>query len=36
MLVNDAIAASARSGTWTDVVREPIARSMVAAGEDPR
>ena len=36
MLVNDAIAASARSGTWTDVVRETIARPMVAAGEDPR
>ena len=36
MLVNDAVAASARDGRWTDVVREPAKRAMVAAGEDSR
>jgi hypothetical protein len=36
MLVNDAVATSARSGTWADVVRERTARPMVAAGEEPR
>ena len=36
MLVNDAVAASARDGRWTDVVREPANRAMVAAGEDSR
>ena len=36
MLVNDAVAASARDGRWTDVVREPANRPMVAAGEDSR
>lgn len=36
MLVNDAVAASARAGTWTDVIREPVGRPMVAAGEEPR
>jgi predicted dehydrogenase len=36
MLVNEAVAASARVGRWTDVVRQPVARPMVAAGEDPR
>jgi predicted dehydrogenase len=35
MLVNDAVAASARSGTWADVVRERIARPMVAARSEP-
>lgn len=36
MLVNDAIATSARSGAWTDVAREPTARPLVAASEEPR
>jgi predicted dehydrogenase len=36
MLVNDAVAASARDGRWTDVARAPTARPMVAAGEDGR
>jgi predicted dehydrogenase len=36
MLVNDAVAASARSGSWTDVIREPLSRQMVAAAEEPR
>jgi len=36
MLVNDAVAASARIGRWTDVVREPANPAMVAAGEDSR
>ena len=36
MLVNDAVAASARDGRWTDVVRTVQARPMVAAGEESR
>jgi len=36
MLVNDAVAGSARDGRWTDVVREPAARPMVAARENGR
>jgi predicted dehydrogenase len=36
MLVNEAVAASSRSGTWADVVRVSVARPMVAAGEEPR
>jgi hypothetical protein len=36
MLVNDAVAASARDGRWTDVVRVGSARPMVVAGEESR
>jgi predicted dehydrogenase len=36
MLVNDAVAASAREGRWTDVARAASARPMVAAGEESR
>jgi predicted dehydrogenase len=36
MLVNDAVAVSARDGRWTDVAREPAPRPMVAAGEEAR
>ena len=36
MLVNDAVAASARDGRWTDVVRTESAKPMVAAGEESR
>jgi predicted dehydrogenase len=36
MLVNDAVAASARDGRWTDVVRAESTRPMVAAGEESR
>jgi predicted dehydrogenase len=36
MLVNDAVAASARDGRWTDVVRTAGARPMVAAGQEAR
>ena len=36
MLVNDAVAASARDGRWTDVVRTVQTRPMVAAGEESR
>jgi predicted dehydrogenase len=36
MLVNDAIAASARDGRWTDVVRAQPARPMAAAAETIR
>jgi predicted dehydrogenase len=34
MLVNDAVAASARDGRWTDVARTESSRPMVAAGEE--
>jgi predicted dehydrogenase len=34
MLVNDAVAASARDGRWTDVARAARARPMVTAGEE--
>lgn len=36
MLVNDAVAASAREGRWTDVARTESLRPMVAAGEEAR
>ncbi len=36
MLVNDAVAASARDGRWTDVARAGSARPMVAAAEEAR
>ena len=36
MLVNDAVALSARDGRWTDVERSPAARPMVATAEESR